>query len=1300
MSCSQTVFVSSFVNGTLDAARAQAMRQHIEDCELCFLEVAAHAAVSSQNQQIGLSTAPSGSDFIASNVWSATPDRTEAGRSRPPQPERLGPYTVVSVLGEGGMGIVYRGIDPTSGQHVALKTVRYPTRVLFESLRQEIQLLSQVRHPGVVRVLGFDLDAGDPWYAMDFVAGETLSAFIRRLWSGANTTPSSRENSAANGHLTDVLELVRKLSTPLAFLHGSGIIHCDLKPSNVLLRDATDPVLTDFGLVTYARGAIDREALSFIGGPRGTLSYVAPEVLRGRTPDPRADLYALGCILYELVTGRPPFVGSRDELVQAHLQVDPTPASERVRDVPPALDALLSKLLSKDLGARLSQATDLEQELSQMLGVARPEQARGQVLFRPQMVGRNDNVARFEERLKQLKLGRGSIVLVAGESGIGKTFFASEVSQRAANQKVKVIVGECEAPAPLASGPLETSTGALKPLRRYFEFLRDSCREGGAEALERLLGNALVALAPYSPALAALKDTGGPELSQLPQEAGRERLLSALMQTFTAASTRAPMMLVLDDLQWADELSLALFDKLHAATIAGLPVLVLGTYRLEEETSALRGLAGRADVLNLRLERLDREAVSSMVRDMVGQREPEPGLVDFVYAHAEGVPFFTAEYLRSIVAEGARTSERPEPAASPTPSPSLLGNVPLPQRLAELIRRRVAGLADGTLRALSAGAVLGRQFDVDVLAAALGVTADTAQQQLEDARLRQIVATANEGGSMRFSHDKFRETIYAGLSASQRSDLHRAAAHGIELCYRDRPEFEYTYGDIARHYYFAGKTAAAIDYLERAGERALRISADAEALQFLNEALELERSLPTRLDSLRRARWERGVAEALHGLGRLAQSTAPLARAAELLGHPLPRSGAAQGFGLLAQLVRRLLPRESAEADEMAVWLEMGRILERVLRISYYTGENMQLLYSCVASLAFCERAGPSVDLATAYINAGATASIFPFHNLARSYIGRASKLLVTHPDPVVESQLRMVEGVYYMGIGQQSQAIERIQRGIQVARQIGFGRREDECTAVRSAIDIHAGRHSAIDDGCAKVEASARRRGDAQMISWALLQRLEALVMRGNFEEAYRQLPGLWSLFSASERPEKIWILGFAAYAEYRVGEVEAALEHADEAAELVSQGPPVHNYYINALDRLAELRLVRWRESGFERSGNARELEQRASAACGVLRQAARIFPFAVPLASLENGLLAWGKRDRPRATALFRKGIREAHRMGLSYHEARLQRTLATASDDQRERELAGRRATLLQAQLGIDDSALGLRTIVEL
>jgi serine/threonine protein kinase/tetratricopeptide (TPR) repeat protein len=1172
MGCSQAVLVASFVNGALDAGKAREMRDHIEDCELCFLEVAAAAASISQEQPIAQSVGSSGAQLLSSGISWVAPQRAGTAGRIGAIPQSIGPYRIESVIGQGGMGVVYRGLGPDGGQSVAVKTVRMPTRALFESLRHEIQLLSRTHHPAIVRVLDFDLDGGDPWYAMEFIPGESLAMFTRSLWAGAEplsrngVEDAARERlPAANGRLAEVIALFQKLCEPLAFLHSTGIIHCDLKPSNIQLRGPCDPVLMDFGLVTYARGAVDREALSLVTGPRGTLSYVSPEVIRGHVPDPRADFYAIGCMLYETVTGRVPFAGSRDEIIQAHLNSVPPPASELVSDVPPRLDALLTKLLAKDLNHRLGHTADLERELAALAGAPSAENPQQYVFFRPQIVGRSADLAQVEACLDQLKNSHGALVFVSGESGIGKTFFAGELARRASLRRVRVIVGECEPPAPVAAGALEMSSSALSPLRRYFEFLRDSCREGGPDALERLLGGALPVLAPYSPALATLADHGSvPELSQLPQEAGRERLLTALTQTLAAAASQSPLMLVLDDLQWADELTLALFEKLRSS-FAQLPLLVLATYRAEEETGAIRSLASQPGVMALKLGRLDRDAVSSMVSDLVGHREPERALVDFVFSHAEGVPFFTAEYLRSIWAEGVlrrreggwRLSN--EPSSGPI---AALGSVPLPVRLAETIMRRLVGLSLETREALEAAAVLGREFELDALARILGVAKDVVHRRVHAALQSQIVLEVPGGESVRFAHDKFREAIYAAASTAQRRTLHGAAARALEGV-GNQVELQYMFGEIARHFRLAGETAAAIDYLEKAGERALRISADAEALQFLLEALELERSSTLSVSTLRRAKWERGVAEALHGLGRLAQSTEPLARAAELLGFPFPKSPAAFGFGIVFQLARRVFAAARTETSEAQAetFLEMGRVLERILRISYYTGENMQLLYACVASLNFCGRAGPSVDLATAYINAGATASILPMHGLAMSYIQTAQALLEEHESPVVESQLRMVQGVYYMGIGDHAQAIERIQEGIVVANRIGFHRREDECTAVRSAIDIHAGRHGPVAERSARIEASARRRGDTQMISWALLQRMECLVMQGNLREACQHLEKLWPLLRSSERPEKIWILGFAAYARYRSGDRDSALAHADQAAALASESPPVHN-------------------------------------------------------------------------------------------------------------------------------------------
>jgi serine/threonine protein kinase len=268
-------------------------------------------------------------------------------------PQRLGRYRVVAPLGEGGMGVVFRGEDTETGEPVALKTVRVPYGSVLAGLRCEIHALTRVRHPGVVRIVDEGVEEGLPWYAMELLEGRTLEGYLRALWRPKETgntlaatlpgTPStapvaktagrldlaittpaqavtgpadepaitaaSSPRPAAAGRLGEALALVRRLCGPLAFLHGTGIVHRDLKPANVFIRDDDSPVLMDFGLVSRAEGAVGREVIEVAGEVAGTAAYISPEQIDGRLVDARTDLYALGCILYEIVTGSHPFTG-------------------------------------------------------------------------------------------------------------------------------------------------------------------------------------------------------------------------------------------------------------------------------------------------------------------------------------------------------------------------------------------------------------------------------------------------------------------------------------------------------------------------------------------------------------------------------------------------------------------------------------------------------------------------------------------------------------------------------------------------------------------------------------------------------------------------------------------------------------------------------------------------------------------------------------------------------------------------------------------------------------------------------
>jgi serine/threonine protein kinase len=315
------------------------------------------------------------------------------------------------------MGVVYRAVH-SSGRTVALKTVRLPHAGLLQSIRREIHALVRLRHPGIVQILDTGIEQGLPWYAMELIeslplgqyrmgrfGSATAAALLSPPGSSADAAPgtlateptpqhwwthalasripqedrqspgaeerfeeqSERETAVLQPDLLAVLTLVRRLCAPLGFLHGEGIVHRDLKPDNVLVRPSGMPVLVDFGLVARFAGGSSREALEVEAAAVGTVAYMAPEQGRGKLVDARADLYSLGCILYELVTGRPPFVGEMPlQMLWQHFEAEPLAPSKLVDGVPPQLDALVLRLLAKDPRERFGHAGDVAAALAEL----------------------------------------------------------------------------------------------------------------------------------------------------------------------------------------------------------------------------------------------------------------------------------------------------------------------------------------------------------------------------------------------------------------------------------------------------------------------------------------------------------------------------------------------------------------------------------------------------------------------------------------------------------------------------------------------------------------------------------------------------------------------------------------------------------------------------------------------------------------------------------------------------------------------------------------------------------------------
>jgi hypothetical protein len=277
--------------------------------------------------------------------------------------ESIGRYTVVGTLGQGGMGKVYLADDPIIGRQVAIKVITVGPDLSEEEARQygerflrEAQAAGALHHPNIVAVhdVGQDPATGSPYIVMEHVSGWDLKKVIR---ARAPLSP------------VEATRIVVRIARALDFAHGQGIVHRDIKPANVLFSESGEVKITDFGVARLPGSDLTRSD-QFVGSP----GFMSPEQLKGTPADGRSDLFALGVILYQLLTGRAPFGGENVSEVLYKISTQPAdPPSEANPDVPADFDPIIEKVLSKDPDSRYQSATEMIAALEAICGETDPE---------------------------------------------------------------------------------------------------------------------------------------------------------------------------------------------------------------------------------------------------------------------------------------------------------------------------------------------------------------------------------------------------------------------------------------------------------------------------------------------------------------------------------------------------------------------------------------------------------------------------------------------------------------------------------------------------------------------------------------------------------------------------------------------------------------------------------------------------------------------------------------------------------------------------------------------------------------
>ncbi len=956
------------------------------------------------------------------------------------------------------MGVVYQA--ECDGRVVALKTVRPSQAGALAGLRREVAALAALRHPGVVPIVDYGVENGWPWLALEWVQGPSLAEVL----------------GAGEGDLARRLSIVRHLCEALAYVHGEGLIHRDLKPANIIVTDERAAVLVDFGLQERATG---REVVGASSPWSGTRVYMAPEQLRGELADARSDLYALGCVLYEVITGRRPFAGPPEAVAMQHLHACPPSARGLLPDLDPRLDAVVTALLAKRRedrpgSARLVARVLDEAGVGPLVWTDLPPIRS--YLYRPELVGRAEPL---EALTKHLLEERESVVLLGGESGEGKSRLALELVGKALRLGMQVVTGACRDHVPL---PLE---GFLRPLVA----VADRCRSADGQS-EVLLGNRAGVLAEYQPALRPWVDE--PPV-QLPAAQARPRLLRYLCMTLASCAAAAPLLLVIDDLQWADELTIAGLRQLAA----GVPgVTVLGLYRTEEANEALCAL--RDELPHLLLDRLEPSSVCSIVADMLAWSDPPERLWQPLVAHSEGNPLYVGEYLHAALQSGllAQEADGSWTVASDTEE------LKLPGSLQELVGRRLQGLPEEASLVVAAAAVLGREARADLLQRMVGMGEQRCGTAIAELFRRQVL---EDGGStVRFKHDKIREVALAALPDAERTATHRAAALALEALCAD--SLEAHHADLGLHWDVGGDAERALEYYDMAASSARRLHAHDDAQRLYRAALRL-------VDSpVGAARLHAAYGESLWVQGAFVEALVQR-RAAVVAARDAGAQGIeAEALASVGTVLRRLGRTEDArEVLEQALELQRSlndkrgeaSTLIRLGSLRGATGDVAGALESFRIARAIYERQDAPLQQALAIANIGRVTMRIGRLEEAQLLYDRALRIQVEAGDRYDRRHTLILLAGLCRQRGQLDRAEELFQEALELARALGDRGRVGSCLNNLAGVYAERGQLDLAIDTYEEALAIRRELRDRRVEGVTLGNLGEATMLNGDLETA-----------------------------------------------------------------------------------------------------------------------------------------------------------------------------------------------------
>jgi predicted ATPase len=739
-----------------------------------------------------------------------------------------GRYAILKKVGEGGKGVVFKARDNVLNRVVAVKMLKGGVLgdEAYSRFLREAQVVAKLNHHNIVSIFDIGKEDEKQFFVLEFVDGMSL----RELGS---TYPEGKCD------VQTVLRTGIDVCSALQYAHSQGVLHRDVKPENILITQEGIAKLMDFGLAKIlGEPSITQEGIIV-----GTVAYVAPEIALGKGADAKSDLYSFGAVLYEMITGKPPFPGQDTvKVIFSHIHDYPVSPSRLNPKVPQALADCITKLLEKEPGKRYQSAADLLAVLRDVAeGFVRevyaPSAKPGMVVVpgpRPvavrevQLIDRVEEMSLLREVVDKAVRGEGGLIFLCGEAGIGKTRLARELGAYARLRGMRVLYGRC---------PALFRMDGVPPYVLWKEVIKDYLETCAPEQLYRVIGFYPGEVSKLVPEIKQ-KLGAFPESLSISPEHERDRLFEAVSQFVTNVAKETPLIVVLDDLQWTDQSSLLLLHYL-ARGVYRAPLLLFGAYR-DTDVDEMHPLQAVLTELNrerllrsVPLKRMSFDDVSEMIKRLLEQDDVPREFCELVFEKTRGNPFFVEEVIKSLKEEEVIYREADKWRIKE------VSKIEFPKTVKSVIKARIGRLDDECQNVLTLASFVGNDFSFEALCGVTGFEEDKVldlmERMLKTGLVKERVIRGEDVYS--FADIVIRDVVHEEVSHLRHTKFHGVVGCALEKAYAKK--LDEHLGELALHFLEGGDKNKALDYFLKAGEKAAKIYANNEAVSYFQSALKL-----------------------------------------------------------------------------------------------------------------------------------------------------------------------------------------------------------------------------------------------------------------------------------------------------------------------------------------------------------------------------------------------------------------------------------------------------------------------------